>query len=114
MNADNIVYQAGEGYIVIAGIIAQHMSALKEGTVRVKAEVPDLDYVCEANNRLWGCKYGMENGAVVNEIRASKLGNFRQWKNFMGLSTDSYTVSVGTDGPFTAAVSQRGYPVFFK
>ena len=32
----------------------------------------------------------------------------------MGLSTDSYTASIGTDGKWTGAVSQRGYPVFFK
>ena len=76
--------------------------------------VPDLDYICESNNRLWGCKYGEENGKVVNELRASKLGDFRNWKCFMGLSTDSYTASIGTDGPFTGCITQRGYPVFFK
>ena len=32
----------------------------------------------------------------------------------MGLSTDSYAASVGTDGPFTGAITQRGSPVFFK
>ena len=51
---------------------------------------------------------------MVNEIYASKLGDFRNWRCYMGLSTDSYTASVGTDGPFTGAITQRGYPVFFK
>ena len=82
--------------------------------MRADRTVPDLDYVCESNNRLWGCKYGIENGVAVNEIRASKLGDFKNWQCFMGLSTDSYTASVGTDGFFTGAVTQKGYPVFFK
>ena len=32
----------------------------------------------------------------------------------MGISTDSYAATVGTDGPFTGAVSYRGYVLFFK
>ena len=50
----------------------------------------------------------------MNEIYASKLGDFRNFSCFMGLSTDSYTASVGTDGAWTGAITQRGYPVFFK
>lgn len=114
LNGSAIVYGAGSGYIMIAGLISQTQSALKSVTVRADRTVPDLDYVCESNNRLWGCKYGIENGVAVNEIRASKLGDFKNWQCFMGLSTDSYTASVGTDGFFTGAVTQKGYPVFFK
>lgn len=50
----------------------------------------------------------------VNEIRACKLGDFKNWNNFMGLSTDSYVISVGTEGAFTGAVVQNEYPIFFK
>jgi hypothetical protein len=32
----------------------------------------------------------------------------------MGLSTDSYVVSVGSDGRFTGAINHLGYPCFFK
>jgi hypothetical protein len=32
----------------------------------------------------------------------------------MGLSTDSYAVTCGTDGQFTAAVTHLGHPLFFK
>ena len=116
LNGSNIVYGAGANYVIIAGLIPQSAAAgdLKAQTIHIDRSVPDLDYVCESNNRLWGCKYGMENGQAVNEIRASKLGDFRNWQCFMGLSTDSYTASIGTDGPFTGAIAQRGYPVFFK
>jgi hypothetical protein len=55
-----------------------------------------------------------DNGEVVNEIYCCKLGDFKNWNCFMGLSTDSYRASCGTDGQFTAAVTHRGNPHFFK
>ena len=114
LNGSKIIYFAGDDYIVVAGLISQSVNALAAQTVSVKMEVPDVDFVCESNNRLWGCTYGLVNSEVVNEIRACKLGDFRNWNCFMGLSTDSYVASVGTDGQFTGAITQRGYPVFFK
>jgi len=98
LNGSKIIYFAGENYIVVAGLISQTQNELKDETVTAAMTIPDMDYVCESNNRLWGCKYGIVNGEVVNEIHASKLGDFRNWKCYMGLSTDSYTASVGTDG----------------
>ena len=116
LNTSMIVYFRGDNYIVVAGLLSQTHQAgsLETATVHADLKVPDLDYVCESNNRLWGCRYGWVNGAVVNEIHATKLGDFRAWNCYMGLSTDSYTASVGTDGPFTGCAVQRGYPVFFK
>ena len=32
----------------------------------------------------------------------------------MGISTDSYAASVGTDGVFTGAITYQGYPLFMK
>lgn len=55
-----------------------------------------------------------DEGIFYNEIRACALGDFKNWNKYMGLSTDSYAASVGTDGPFTGAAAQAGYPVFFK
>lgn len=112
LNGTMIVYDCGNDYIVVAGIIDQAASVTDD--IHVDMTMPDMDYICESNNRLWGCKYGLVNGVVVNEIYASKLGDFRNWKNFMGLSTDSYTVSIGSDGAFTGAVNYLGYPIFFK
>lgn len=115
LNGSKILYFGGTGYIVVAGIISSTLAALKSGTtVKADRKMPDLDYIVESNNRLWGCKYGLVNGNVVNEIHASALGSFRNWARYMGNSQDSYTASVGSDGPFTGAVTQKGYPVFFK
>ena len=114
LNGSMILYQTGDNYIVVAGLLSQVTYVAANETVSIDLDVPDLDFVCESNNRLWGCKYGIENGNTVNEIRACKLGDFRNWQCFMGLSTDSYTASVGTDGPWTGCVTQKSYPVFFK
>ena len=115
LNGSVIIYSAGDDYIVVAGLLSQAIeTGGLTGTVNADLIVPDMDYIVESNNRLWGCKYGLVDGQVVNEIYASKLGDFRNWRCYMGLSTDSWAASVGTDGPFTGAITQRGYPVFFK
>ena len=75
-------------------------------TLTLERKIPDLEYFCEVDNRLWGC--------TGNEIFASALGNPFRWNNYEGLATDSYAVSVGSDGPFTGAASYLGYPIFFK
>lgn len=114
LNGSYTVIGAGEDYLIVTGLISATIEALKNVTVHIDRKVPDLDFIVESNNRLWGCRYGMDDDQVVNEIRASKLGDFRNWSTFMGISTDSYTASIGTDGEFTGAISQRGYPVFMK
>ncbi len=82
---------------------------------QISNNIPAMDFVVEANNRLWGCRYGLNNeGKFVNEIYASKLGSFRVWEKFEGISDDSYMVSCGTDGPFTGAINYNGQPIFFK
>lgn len=82
--------------------------------VTVERSVPDMDYVVESGNRLWGCKYGIVDGQAVNEIYACALGDFRNWNSFAGLSTDSYAAARGSDGPFTGAAACMGGVVFFK
>lgn len=80
----------------------------------VSRKIPDMDYVIESNNRLWGCFYGERDGKMLNEIYASKLGDFKNWNCFQGLSTDSYAASRGSDGPWTGAITMNNYPLFFK
>ena len=45
-----------------------------------KSNLPRLDHVCVLDNRLWGCRYGMQAGstAAVNEIYCSALGDFKK------------------------------------
>ena len=100
-------------YVVIVGILDEAVTATSN--LRLERSMPIMDFIVESGNRLWGCMYGVAaNGQVVNEIYASKLGDFKNWNCFMGLSTDSYASSCGTDGQFTGAVTHLGYPLFFK
>ena len=112
LNGNHIIMDAGEDYIVIVGIL-DNVHTQEAGLV-VTRECPDMDFVTESGNRIWGCKYGFSDGKTVNEIYACKLGDFRNWRCYAGLSTDSYAVSVGTDGRFTGAVTHLSYPLFFK
>ena len=69
-------------------------------------DIPDVQYMCENENRLWACK--------GDTIYSSKLGDPFNWNVFDGLSTDSYAVDVGSAGDFTGCCSFLGYPCFFK
>ena len=73
-----------------------------------------MDFVCEANNRLWGCRHGLQDGETVNQIYACALGDFKNWQNYVGISMDSYAASVGADGAFTGAITYNNNPIFFK
>lgn len=73
----------------------------------ITREVPDLDYILEYNNRLYGAK--------GNTIYASKLGDPTNWNSFgTGTADESYTVEVGTDGDFTGIAPFPTHIIFFK
>ncbi len=78
----------------------------EEAAITIARLVPDLEYVCVNENRLWGCR--------GDEIYASKLGDPFNFQVFEGLATDSWQSSTLDAGDFTACVSYLGYPIFFK
>ena len=116
LNASAIIWAKDKDYIVVVGILDEVTTQTADvSSVKVERKMPIMDFITESENRLWGCRYGISaNGEVVNEIYASKLGDFKNWSCFMGLATDSYTASCGTDGEFTGAITHLGYPLFFK
>ena len=83
-------------------------------TITITRTLPDMDYVCECQNRLWGCYYGLSGGKVINAIYCCARGDFKNWRQYMGLATDSWTASVGSDGQWTGAANYLGHPCFFK
>lgn len=107
-----LVLRAEDNSLLLRGALT--LDSTLPGPVTLRRYVPDMDYIVECGNRLWGCKYGMVDGKPVNEIYASALGDFKNWNTFAGLSTDSYAVSRGSDGQFTGAVTHLGSPIFFK
>ena len=116
LNGTMVIWAKGDDYIVVVGLLDEVTTqTVAQGAVKVERRMPNLDYLIESGNRLWGCRYGEAvNGKFVNEIYACKLGDFRNWNCFMNISTDSYAASCGTDGAFTGAITFLGYPMFFK
>lgn len=82
----------------------------------IERVIPRMDFVCEAGNRLWGCRYGDDGqGNFVNEIYCSARGDFYRWIAGQSDNDDSpVTFSIGTDGAWTGAINYDGYPTFFK
>ena len=115
LNNTSVIYAKDKDYIVVVGILDNAEGYTQTDTIKLTRWMPEMDFIVESNNRLWGCHYGINrDGEVVNELYASKLGDFKNWNCFLGISTDSYYVSLGTDGQFTGAISYLGYPLFFK
>lgn len=115
---DGMLYLAEPGDLssVFTSIGNTSSSALVCTYNWAKSNLPRLDHVCVLDNRLWGCRYGMQAGstAAVNEIYCSKLGDFKKWSTFQGISTDPWYAGVAETGPFTGAVAYGGHPIFFK
>lgn len=105
-NATKIITEVGTDYIVVTGALSA--SFTQASGLKFERKVPDMDYVCEYNNRLWGCS------SANHEIYASKLGDPFNWNCFEGISTDSYAMTVGSDGDFTGCIAHMGYVIFFK
>lgn len=82
------------------------VAGTETGAVTLKREVPDLDFVCESNYRLWGTK--------GNTIYGSKYGDPFNFNVFDGLTGDSYYIDVGSDGEFTGCVPFSSHVCFFK
>lgn len=101
-------------YLIFPGILSQRfeieMTWHDQSWLSAARSFPEMDFVVEAGNRLWGCRFG----SGVNELYGSKLGDFRNWYAFEGLSTDSYRVVRGHDGPYTGAAVLDGCPLFFR
>ena len=78
----------------------------QETNITLERVVPDLDFVCEKDNRLWGTH--------DNAICCCKLGDPKNWNVFNGLSTDAWEAQVGSDGAFTGIAAFSSHIVAFK
>lgn len=76
------------------------------GTVTLARTVPDLDFICECNYRLWGTK--------GNLIYGSKYSDPFNFNVMDGLAGDSYNIEVASDGEFTGCVPFSSHICFFK
>lgn len=79
---------------------------IENKTVTIKRTVPDLEFICESNYRLWGTK--------GNTIYSSAFSDPLNFQLFENLSTDSYAIEVGSEGEFTGCIPYGTHICFFK
>lgn len=101
-----VIHRTGTTWQSADGKVTENEAAA--APVAVERRVPDLDFVTEQGNRVWGCS------RKENTIYACALGDPTNWYSYRGIASDSYAVSVGSDGAFTGAASCMGYLLFFK
>ncbi|MBP3372591.1 MAG: hypothetical protein J6L88_08720 [Clostridia bacterium] len=104
-DGQHVIYGTSDNTLIIMGICDQSFSA---NSIYIKRSVPDMDFVTQCDNRLWGCS------SANHAIYACKLGDAKNWNCFMGLASDSYAMTVGTPGAFTGCCTHMGSVVFFK
>lgn len=109
-----ISHPANNGFHIIRSVTAGELAfdpgvfepGSEGGAVSVRRTVPDLEWICESGNRLWG--------AEGQTIYASALGDPSNFHVFDGLSTDSFAAAVGTGGAFTGCAAYGGAALFWK
>lgn len=104
-NTDMAIWDKSADSIVVTALIN---SVFTNSGISITRQPPDLDFLCEHNNRLWGCN------SEKHEIYACKLGDPTNWTSYMGTAADAYAVTVGSDGDFTGCAEHGGSVVFFK
>ena len=100
------LYSVLEGNFVVLATMSQQTAT--ESALTVTRDVPDMDYVTECDNRIWGCS------SANHEIYCCALGDPYNWSKYQGLANDSYAATIGTPGDFTGAATHLGYVLFFK
>lgn len=80
-------------------------TSVTETNVRIRREIPEMDFLFECNNRMWGAK--------DKRIYASKLGDPTNWYCFDGLSTDSWAIETQTKGKILGGWGDY-YPYFLR
>lgn len=106
LNKSVTIQQIQENEIIILGTLEEEFT--QASGLKIERKIPDMDYITECDNRLWGCSN------EKHEIYASKLGDPMNFSSFEGISSDSYAATVGSDGDFTGAVTHMGYVIFWK
>lgn len=107
LNGVFTIYDVSDDYIVIDSILDK--SVPYSGPIKVSRTMPDMDYIIERNNRLWGCS--SEN----HEIYCCAIGDCKNWNTYQdAIASDSWACTVGTQGDFTGLIRIGDYLYFFK
>ena len=84
------------------------IAATETAEITIERRIPDLDFICESENRLWGCSNSDKS------IFASALGDPTNFYVYQGVSTDGYALAVGSEGDFTGCCKLSSSVLFWK
>ena len=84
------------------------ISETRNQAVTLTRKIPEMDFICESGNRLWGVSNADKT------IYASSLGDPTNFYVTRGVSTDSYAVAVATAGDFTGCCKLSSSVLFWK
>ena len=87
---------------------AESFSGETYTSMNMKNNIPDFDYICSSDNRIWGCV------SETQTLIASELGVPTRFYTLSDKSTDSWQVAVPTAGDFTGCCSLGSSILFFK
>lgn len=100
-------------------------NASQDNPMAIERKMPDMAYVCERDNRLYGVS-NAEESKIFNSLtgkyetvtarvlHASELGQPTRWNTSNGTAADSFAVAVAGEGDFTGIVSYSGSVIAFK
>ena len=74
----------------------------------VERHIPDFDYICGADNRLWGCVNSEQT------IYVSALGDPNMFYDYEGTGSSSWAVAVTSEGVFSGCIKLGSSVLFFK
>ncbi len=106
LNQDMAIWDKKDDFIIVTALLTNNTSQTE--AITLKRRVPDMDYVCESDNRIWGCS------SEKHEIYCCKQGDMTNWYSYLGTAADSYAATIGSDGEFTGCMAYGGQVLFFK
>lgn len=105
-NATKIITDAGTDYIVVTGALDEAFT--QSSGLKFERKVPELDYVVEKDNRIFGCS------SKNHEVYCCKLGDPKNWYNYESGADNAWAATVGSDGDFTGCAKYSNSVLFFK
>lgn len=116
LNTDGQKYQLPWQTVATPGtsysVVDNYRTITAELRITVKRKVPDMDYICEKDNRLWGVVNHQNNRVWDADahkwktfesrlIVASSLGMPDDFYDYNGAYSGAYAVAVASEGDFT-------------
>lgn len=89
----------------------KHNPTIDAGTYTsgtVERRIPDFDYICSSDNRLWGCVNSEQ------QILVSAYGDPKMFYDYEGTGSSSWAVAVTSEGNFTGCIRLGSSVLFFK